>query len=246
MLSESMGVGFGGSGQGNFTEIQNVLLAMAQGDAQRAGAAGGLSPSAAAVIGGGVMVADDKLPSAGQRGEQRAKDLVATAGLFRGPAEKHQVKKMIDEIYQKEKKYTRRQVDRVDMVHSSSVVWDLSKARPLARVEEIEEGRVRSRVKPLRGDPATYSPPAPHGASRPTQVATAATEYGVGAQGTAVATAHRSKALATAGAAGHASGRSTADSHPATAAAPREFIKGMRIQVSNPTGPPQQDKKSTK
>ena len=38
---------------------------------------------------------------------------------------------MIDEIYQKEKKYTRRQVDRVDMVHSSKLIFDLAKARPL-------------------------------------------------------------------------------------------------------------------
>lgn len=238
MLSESMGLGFASSGQGNLSEVQNVLLAMAQGGAQRAGAAGGLSPSAAAVIGGGVMVADEKLPGAGQRGEQRAADLMSSVGLLRGAAEKHQVKKMIDEIYQKEKKYTRRQVDRVDMVHSSKLIFDLSKARPLDRIEKIEEGRLRSRVKPLRGDPAMYSPPAARDASRPTQAATVATEYGGAAQGTAAATAHRGKALATAGAAGHASGRSTADSHPATSAAPRDFIKGMRIQVNNPNGLP--------
>ena len=56
------------------------------------------------------------------------------------------MKRMIDEIYQKEKKYIKRQVDRVDMVHSSKLIFDLSKARPLDG-GELEEERLRSWTK---------------------------------------------------------------------------------------------------
>ena len=143
---------------------------------------------------------------------------------------------MIDEIYQKEKKYTKRQVDRVDMVHSSKLIFDLSKARPLDG-GELEEERLRSWTKLASRDQA-----GPAELSRTTSEAGQAVryggDYGVSAQHVAAGT-RPGGGLLVGGATGPATGRSTADSRMAAAAASQDFIKGMQIQVSTQDRPRQ-------
>lgn len=82
-----MGGGAAGEDPANLSEIQRVLLMMAQEYQQRADAGSGLSFSAAAVIGGGVMVGDEKLHGGGQRGSYRAQEAAST--LFRGAGDGH-------------------------------------------------------------------------------------------------------------------------------------------------------------
>jgi len=143
---------------------------------------------------------------------------------------------MIDEIYQKEKKYTRRQVDRVDMVHSSKLIFDLSKARPM-NGGELEEERLRSWTKLASRDqagPAELS----RVVSEPGQAARYGGDYGTAAQN-ATTGSRPGGGYAVGGATVPATGRSTADSRMAAAAAPRDFIKGMQIQVSTHDRPRQ-------
>lgn len=101
----------------NLGEIQQVLLAMAQQHQQGA-------PEKGAEPGAG----RGPLPGLGKprAGHEALTSQILNESL--GGESKYQIKKLIDELYNKEKRYTRKHLDRGDLVCSNAAIFDLSRA----------------------------------------------------------------------------------------------------------------------